>query len=224
MDYTAGRGAKERLESLQSALLPDASAIIDAVRERLLAYMPKRDVDGLLEVVEERGFDAAAAVYAERGRESKRQWQDIAGRTYGIKVASDWRPDGWLADMDAMTTQQAEEAVTAAREQLAALHQVQAVTEAEAQQAAEAVAAVPGLRGRAGDRRGQGAGHPRRPGRDATAGYRDRGQSVRAGACRASHPIAVGLRTCLAHIASGLVMPWGQTVCWSSTTTKRYDS
>ena len=145
VDYTARRGEKERLESLQSALLPDVSEIIDAVRERLLSYMPKQDVDGLIEIIVERGFDAAEAVYGERGREAKRQWQDIAGRTYGIKVASDWRPDGWLADMDAMTTQQAEEAVTAAREQLAALHQVQAVTEAEAQQAATAKATVPGL-------------------------------------------------------------------------------
>ena len=63
-------------------------------------------------------------------------------------MASDWRPDGWLADMDSMTTQQAEEAVTAAREALAALHQVQAITEAEAQQAADAKATVPALRDR----------------------------------------------------------------------------
>ena len=145
VDYTAKRGERERLESLQSALLPDVAEIIDAVRERLLSYMPKRDVDGLLEVIGERGFDAATAVYGERGREAKRQWQDISGRAYGVKVASDWRPDGWLADMDAMTTQQAEEAVTAAREALAALHQVQAVSEAEAQSAAEAKAALPGL-------------------------------------------------------------------------------
>ena len=145
VDYTAKRGEKERLESLQSALLPPVEQIIDAVRERLLSYMPKRDVDGLLEVVDERGFDAATAIYAERGREAKRQWQDIAGRVYGVKVSADWRPDGWLADMDSMTAQQAEEAVTAAREQLAALHQVQAVTEAEAQQATEAKGSLPGL-------------------------------------------------------------------------------
>ena len=145
VDFTAKRGEKERLESLQSALLPEASEIIDAVRERLMSYMPARDVEGLLEIIEERGFDAAAEIYAERGREAKRQWQDIAGRTYGAKVASDWRPDGWLADMDAMTTQQAEEAVTAAREQLAALNLVQAVSEAEAQQATEAKGDLPGL-------------------------------------------------------------------------------
>ena len=96
-------------------------------------------------MIEERGFDAAGAVYAERGRESKRQWNEITGRTYGVKVASDWRPDGWLADMDSMTTQQAEESVTAAREALAALHQVQAVSEAEAQSAGEAKVALPDL-------------------------------------------------------------------------------
>ena len=145
VDYTARRGEKERLESLQSALLPDVAEIIDAVRERLLSYMPRTDVGGLLEMISERGFDAAAEVYADRGRDSKRQWQEVANRAYGVKVASDWRPDGWLANMDSMTTQQAEEAVTAAREALAALHQVQAVTEAEAQTAAEAKAALPGL-------------------------------------------------------------------------------
>ena len=145
VDYTAKRGEKERLESLQSALLPDVAEVIDAVRERLLAYVPKRDVEGLLEIIGERGFDAAAAVYGERGREAKRQWRELTNHTYGVKVASDWRPSGWLADMDAMTTQVAEEAVTAAREALAALHQVQAVSEAEAEQAAEAKAALPGL-------------------------------------------------------------------------------
>ena len=145
VDYTAKRGEKERLESLQSALLPDVAEVIDAVRERLLAYMPKRDVEGLLEIIGERGFDAAAAVYGERGREAKRQWRELTNHTYGVKVASDWRPSGWLADMDAMTTQVAEESVTAAREALAALHQVQAVSEAEAEQAAEAKAALPGL-------------------------------------------------------------------------------
>ena len=99
----------------------------------------------------------------ERGREAKRQWQDIAGRAYGVKVASDWRPDGWLADMDAMTTQQAEEAVTAAREALAALHQVQAVTEAEFTRARRRPrSALPGLQAALQAASGQGPGHTRR--------------------------------------------------------------
>ena len=145
VDYTGRRSEKERLESLQSAVLPPTEQIIDAVRERLLSYLPKQDVDGLQEVIEDRGFDAAEEVYVNRGKRAKKQWQEFTGRNYGSKVASDWRPDGWLADMDSMTWQQAEEAVTAAREALAALGLVQAVSEVEAQQAGEAKAAVPGL-------------------------------------------------------------------------------
>ena len=41
VDYTGRRGEKERLESLQSALLPPIEHILNAVRQRLLAYMPK---------------------------------------------------------------------------------------------------------------------------------------------------------------------------------------
>ena len=74
VDYTVRLGEAERVKSLQAALLPDVSMIIDAVRKRLLGYMPKQDVDGLLEIIGERGFDAAGEVYGERGREAKRQW------------------------------------------------------------------------------------------------------------------------------------------------------
>ena len=48
-----------------------------------------------------------------------------------MKVGADWRPDGWLADFDNMTPHQAEERVVTARDALAALHQVKAVSEAE---------------------------------------------------------------------------------------------
>ena len=146
VDYTARRGEKERLESLQSALLPAVSEILDAVRNRLLEYMPAHDVNGLMEIVGERGFDAAKDIYVDRGKKAKKQWREITGMNYGTRVAPDWRPDGWLADMDAMTVQQAEEAVTATREALAALGRVQAVTEAEAHSAGEARDALPGLK------------------------------------------------------------------------------
>ena len=146
VDYTAKLGEKERLESLQSALLPDVAEIIGAMKKRLLEYMPTRDVDGLLEVIDEQGFDGAEKIYVQRRLDAKHAWQKVTNRTHGVKVAADWRPDGWLADMDAMTTQQAEEAVVAAREALAMLNLVQAVTEVEAQTAAEAKAALPALR------------------------------------------------------------------------------
>ena len=146
IDFTARTGEKARLEAIQSAILPDVADIVDALREELLKRLPPADVDGVLDVIGKRGFEAAEGIYAERGRESKRQWAEVTGRTYGVRVAADWRPGGWLADMDAMTTGQAEEAITAAREALAALHQVQAVTEAEQDAAQRAKDALPELR------------------------------------------------------------------------------
>lgn len=146
VDYTARRGEKERLESLQSALLPDAVDIVDAIQERLQSQLPARDLNAVLELISERGFDAAESIYTDRGREAKRQWTEATGgQRYGVKIAADWRPDGWLADMDSMTVGEAEEAVTAAREQLSVLHQVQAISEAEAEEAASAREALPGL-------------------------------------------------------------------------------
>ena len=42
VDYTARLGEAERVKSLQAALLPDVSEIMDAVRKRLLEYMPQK--------------------------------------------------------------------------------------------------------------------------------------------------------------------------------------
>ena len=71
-------------------------------------------------------------MYGDRARVAKREWAAIAGRTYGVRVAADWRPEGWLADYDHMTPQIAEERVTNARDALNALHRVQAISESGA--------------------------------------------------------------------------------------------
>ena len=84
-------------------------------------------------------------MYEERGRQAKREWRDITNRNYGVKVASDWRPDGWLADFDLMTVQEAEAHVTDARDALNAMHRVQAVSETDVQRAKDAADAIPGL-------------------------------------------------------------------------------
>ena len=62
-----------------------------------------------------------------------------------MRVAADWRPDGWLADFDHLTVQQAEEAVTATRDGLNALHRVQAVSESDAARAKAAELVIPVL-------------------------------------------------------------------------------
>ena len=125
--------------------------VLEAVRETLSAYLPEADLVGVMEMLSERGWEPAHAVYAEWGRKAKQEWRDITNRNYGVKVAADWRPDGWLADFDLKTVQEAEAAVTDARDALNAMHRVQAVSETDVQRAKDAADALPGLRARLGN-------------------------------------------------------------------------
>ena len=146
VDFTAKRGAKERAAVFQNALLPDPMTVLEAVKETLAGYLPHADLVGVMEMLGERGWEPTEAVYTERGRQAKREWRDVTTKTYGVRVAADWRPDGWLADFDLMTVQEAEAKVTDARDALTVLHRVSAVSETDAQRAKDAADALPGLR------------------------------------------------------------------------------
>ena len=145
IDFTAKRGAKERAAVFQAALLPDPMTVLEAVRERLATYLPEDDLAGAMDMLTKRGWEATETVYSQRATDGKRDWGKITGQRYGVRVAADWRPDGWLADFDHLTVQQAEEAVTAARDGLNALHRVQAVSESDAERANDAEKIIPVL-------------------------------------------------------------------------------
>ena len=143
IDFTAKRGAKERAAVFQNALLPPPEQVMEAVKERLATYLDPKDLAGAMEMLGERGWEATESIYADRAKEAKQSWRAITARNYGVRVAADWRPDGWLADFDHLTVQQAEERVTNARDALNALHRVQAVSEAEQEAAERAANALP---------------------------------------------------------------------------------
>ena len=69
-----------------------------------------------------------------------------------MRVVADRRPDGWLADFN-MTVQQAEAAVSYARDALAALHRVQAITEEEVGAPERAAADLPELESQLSERK-----------------------------------------------------------------------
>ena len=146
VDYTARIGAKARAEQIQAALLPPASEILAQVREALVPYLPADDLDGVMQMVDERGFEAASEIYADRARRAKREWRSITGLSWGIKAGGDWLPVGWQADYDHLSHQQAQDRVTAARDAIAAIYATQAVSESEIARAREAAAAIPGAR------------------------------------------------------------------------------
>ena len=146
VDFTVRRSAKERAGLLQDVLLPPPEQVMQAVEDQLREHLPADDLRGALAMLKDRGWEPTEAVFSERSREAKRQWQAISGRNYGSRIAADWRPDSWHADYDSMTVSQAEGAVTDARDAVSALHQVQAISLAEAEEAEAARARIPELR------------------------------------------------------------------------------
>ena len=155
VDFVSRQSDKARAAMLQPVLLPSPEEVLGELKALLRGKLPEQDLLGVLKSVQDRGWDKTEAVYADRARIAKRSWCDITGRArYGIAVAADWLPDGWLADYDGKTTLEAEGDVAAARDALALLHKAQAVAEvkeeiiSEQQQheAKEAKAALPDLR------------------------------------------------------------------------------
>ena len=146
IDFTAKVSAKVRSTMFQSLLLPPADTVMDETRKHLSQYLPDDDLAGVMKMLDERGWEPTEAVYADRAKESKRAWRNITNRNYGVRIAGDWVPEGWLADFDALTVQKAEADVIDARDALAALHQIQAITAAERDDAMAAEDELPGLR------------------------------------------------------------------------------
>ncbi len=145
-DFTARMGGKQRAALLQPVLLPDPSSVLDRLRKELGPYLPETDIEGCVAEVERRGWEAAESVYQGRSREAKRQWCEATGRRqYGSRIASDWRPEGWTAEHDALTVLDAEKRLHEAREDRDELLRENAVGEAVLLAAEEARARLPAL-------------------------------------------------------------------------------
>lgn len=63
--------------------------------------MPDGAVDKVWKVIEDNGWDAAAKKAEDRGREHKGRWeQATGGERYGSAKSQDWRPEGWVEDLE----------------------------------------------------------------------------------------------------------------------------
>ena len=79
--------------------------------------------------VQRRGFDDAHKFYAERGRELKAQWDQIAGEKYGEKKAANWTPKDWESDLDGLSEQTLTEQLAQQTETLEELIRFEAVND-----------------------------------------------------------------------------------------------
>jgi len=145
VNFIDRQSAKARAEMIQRILLTD-DEIREQARERLASTLDAVEIEDVVKLADERGWDAVASIYEDRGRRSKREWQSITGHNYGVRVAADWRPSGWLADYDAMTVQDAETKVVEARDALGILATESAISETEAAAAESARERLPALR------------------------------------------------------------------------------
>ena len=146
VDFMARMPAKSRAALLQSVLLPDPAEVLAKLRADLAAYLPERDIEGVVAEIEQRGFEAAASVYEDRMRRAKREWCDITGRSrWGSKIAADWRPPGWTADHDALTVEEAARLVEEARAARDEMLREVVLSEAQVLAAETARAELPGL-------------------------------------------------------------------------------
>ena len=145
VDFTARLGKSKWIAALHEALLPSLDEMIDIVAERLAGKVDPDDMDAAVEILRQRGWDGAAAVYGDRARGAKTEWSRATARNYGSAVAVDWRPEGWHADLDSRTVEEAVERLAEARDALAGVQQVVALSAAEDERRAEALMRVPSL-------------------------------------------------------------------------------
>ena len=145
VDFTIRRSPRERAAVFHSVLLPPEEVIRERLSETLAAILNTKDLRGVLEIITEQGWEKAEAIYKDRGKAAKASWREVTGETYGVRKATDWIPDGWLAQYDGLTEIAAESNAQRSRDELYGIHKVQAASEADIEAQREAIASISDL-------------------------------------------------------------------------------
>jgi hypothetical protein len=102
---------KDRAATLSGMLvskvsIEDFKAAIEAKDETIVAVH---------KLVEASGFDVAHTRAQEKLTAKKRQWEEITGSRFGDVKYVDWRPEGWNADLEALSLEVAKAALEGAQ-------------------------------------------------------------------------------------------------------------
>ena len=137
----------ERTRIWESCFLPSNKELVAMVGEDLKNQIGSPDVvDKVLGMLRIRKWSDVEAVYKHQARESKTEWQRLAGRNWGKVVAEQWKPQGWRSDLDTVTQAESRTKYEEQREKLRLVQIKQAVDESDVSRAQEALAELPNLK------------------------------------------------------------------------------
>ena len=159
-DFLAGSTASARAQLWEDLFLPPFAEMKASIQKQLKPHIPAKVLKAIMENLdeekeeeeEEEGdfetrarnrIDLVAATYRTRARDAKADWTKVTGEAYGVRKAADWLPDGWVADLDGLSTDQTDKALTEAREALQSHHVGHAVSVAEVETAKAAAQKIP---------------------------------------------------------------------------------
>ena len=137
----------ERTRVWEACFLPSNKILVAMVGEDLKKQIGSPDVvDKVLGMLRTRKWSDVEAVYKHQARESKTEWQRLAGRNWGKVVAEQWKPSGWRSDLDTVTQAESRTKFEEQREKLRLVQIKQAVEESDVSRAQEALAELPNIK------------------------------------------------------------------------------
>lgn len=115
-DFSALEPVK-RIEALRGLLKaePTKEDLAAPLRE---AGISDANIDKVWEKVERDGWELSCKRAGEKGRDLKAQWGYVTGENYGTRKVETWTPQGWDDNLEGVSIERLEDAVTAARAEL----------------------------------------------------------------------------------------------------------
>ena len=173
---------KYRVDVWESCFLPAPRELVEMVGAELEQQIGRgAAVDEVLKMLRTRPWPECEAVYSQKAKEGKREWQAHSGDNYGKKKADNWTPPGWRSELDSVTVSEARTTLENARERARMVQVGQAVADADASRAERARNELPNVEKELGALRDEqtAARAALAPIRAELQGIKDRGLALR---------------------------------------------
>ena len=137
VDFSTLKG-ENGIAMWEDLFLPSTAVLLKRAEKELKDHLNKDELAGVMETIKTRGWESVDTIYKDRARRAKTAWKAVTGKNYGVRVAADWHPEGWLAAYDGLTVEDCTERLRSAQDALTGLHVARAITQAEIDEARKA--------------------------------------------------------------------------------------